>query len=199
MIVIAFTLGAAIVHLNSPTETVEDTNTLTLSSKDIEGGRNSSNELEMSTGNPMQRNISAEKSKSDLDDDVVIPIDQVVTITTAGTKKTELGARLVLKFCIEMSNLCNTIIRWIISTAPFCMGFLIAGSLAQAGSLLDLLQNVGVYVASCMVGMFIHTVIVLPSLLYYYTKLNPYTHIYSCRKALLVALSTASSVSDIIS
>ena len=107
------------------------------------------------------------------------------------------SAQIILQFCMEMSNLSNTIIGWIVSIAPLCMGFLIARSLAEAGSLLDLLRNVGVYVAACLFGMFIHSTLVLPALLYYFTGLNPYWHIYSCRKALLVSFSTASSIATL--
>ena len=177
--------------MNRPVEN-EENNRLTLSSKDI--NEPLTYELELGTGNPLQRKATAAQENTE-EDAIVIPVDQTVSTSSSGAKKTQLGAQLVLKFCIEMSNLSNTIIRWIVSIAPLCMGFLIAGSLAGSGdSLLDLLQNVGVYVSACLVGMCIHTTIVLPALLYYFTKLNPYSHIYSCRKALLVALSTASSV-----
>ena len=176
-------------HLNSPKETMEENNELRLSMKN---SGNSRSELEMSTGNPLQ---DTDDSHSIIrDDEIVIPNDQSVTTTTKGLKKTQLGARLVLKFCVEMSNLSNTIIRWIVSMAPLCMGFLIAASLADAGSLLDLLRNVGIYLMSCFVGMIIHAGIVLPALMYYFTGLNPYSYIFRCRKALLVAVSTASSV-----
>lgn len=195
VIVIAFVLGGAIVHLNRPVGN-EENNRLTLTSKDIEESPHTNNEIELSTGtNPLQRKATVGHENEE-DDAIVMPVDQIISTSSSGTKKTKLGAQLVLKFCIEMSNLSNTIIRWIVSIAPLCMGFLIAGSLAGSGeSLLDLLRNVGVYVSACLVGMFIHTALVLPALLYYFTKLNPYAHIYSCRKALLVALSTASSVS----
>jgi hypothetical protein len=42
----------------------------------------------------------------------------------------------VFDFCREMSLICNLIIQWIIKLAPYCIAFLIAGSLSQAGSLL---------------------------------------------------------------
>jgi Na+/H+-dicarboxylate symporter len=106
-------------------------------------------------------------------------------------------AQVVLQFCMEMSNLSNTVVGWIVSAAPLCMGFLIARSLGDAGSLVDLMQNVGVYVAACLTGMLIHVTVVLPALLHYFTGLNPYTHIFSCRKAILVAFSTASSIATL--
>lgn len=106
-------------------------------------------------------------------------------------------AQVLLQFCMEMSNLSNTVVGWVVSLAPLCMGFLIARSLAEAGSLLDLMRNVGVYVAACLTGMLIHVTIVMPALLYYFTGLNPYRHLYNCRKAILVAFSTASSIATL--
>jgi Na+/H+-dicarboxylate symporter len=39
----------------------------------------------------------------------------------------------VFDFCREMSLICNLIIQWIVKLAPYCIAFLIAGSLSQAG------------------------------------------------------------------
>jgi hypothetical protein len=39
----------------------------------------------------------------------------------------------VFDFCREMSLICNLIIQWIVRLAPYCIAFLIAGSLSQAG------------------------------------------------------------------
>lgn len=111
----------------------------------------------------------------------------------------------VFDFCREMSLICNLIIRWIVKLAPYCIAFLIAGSLSQAGrifgiviissgNLIYLLKSVGIYCISAFFGMCIHLTISLPFLFYYYTGENPYHWIFSCRRALLVALSTASSV-----
>jgi Na+/H+-dicarboxylate symporter len=55
---------------------------------------------------------------------------------------------------------------------------------------------VGIYCLSAFVGIILHLTVSLPSLFYFYTGENPYHWIYSCRRALLVALSTSSSVSQ---
>lgn len=44
-----------------------------------------------------------------------------------------LNGDTVLAFSKEMATLTNIIISWIIVLAPFCIGFLIANSLASAG------------------------------------------------------------------
>lgn len=62
------------------------------------------------------------------------------------------------------------------------------------GNLISLIQNVGVYCMAALCGITIHLTITLPSIFYFYTRENPYEWIYSCRKAVLVALSTSSSV-----
>jgi hypothetical protein len=51
---------------------------------------------------------------------------------TANPKVFAPGA--VFDFCREMSLICNLIIQWIVKLAPYCIAFLIAGSLSQAGS-----------------------------------------------------------------
>lgn len=40
---------------------------------------------------------------------------------------------MVFDFCKEMSLICNLIIQWIVLLAPYCIAFLVAGSLSNAG------------------------------------------------------------------
>lgn len=43
-------------------------------------------------------------------------------------------------------------------------------------------------------GILIHMGITLPAVFFLYTRENPYHWLYACRKAMLVAFSTSSSV-----
>lgn len=108
------------------------------------------------------------------------------------------GVDSVLQFCKEMSDVSNVIIGWIINAAPFCIGFLIANSLASAGNILDLLRTVGVYVFSVLVGLFLHVMVTLPCVFYTATGgENPYSWMYTIRNPIIVALSTASSAATL--
>ena len=101
----------------------------------------------------------------------------------------------VLELFKECTVIANLIIKWIVELAPYCIAFLIAGSLAEAGNLVSLMRSVGVYVAATFVGIVIHVGITLPTIFFIYTRENPYQWMFACRRAMLVALSTASSVS----
>jgi Na+/serine symporter len=46
------------------------------------------------------------------------------------------ACQLFLGLCRELCDLTNEIISWIIDIAPFCIGFLVAASLATAGTTL---------------------------------------------------------------
>lgn len=45
---------------------------------------------------------------------------------------------MVFDFCKEMSLICNLIIQWIVVLAPYCIAFLVAGSLSDAGNIIFL-------------------------------------------------------------
>ena len=62
------------------------------------------------------------------------------------------------------------------------------------GNIVGLLKSVGIYCISAFCGIFLHLTITLPLVFFLFTHENPYLWIYSCRKALLVAVSTSSSV-----
>eukprot|EP00602_Paraphysomonas_sp_CaronLab_P005310 CAMPEP_0185017614 /NCGR_PEP_ID=MMETSP1103-20130426/547_1 /TAXON_ID=36769 /ORGANISM="Paraphysomonas bandaiensis, Strain Caron Lab Isolate" /LENGTH=356 /DNA_ID=CAMNT_0027547109 /DNA_START=469 /DNA_END=1539 /DNA_ORIENTATION=+ len=104
----------------------------------------------------------------------------------------------VLLFCSEMSEVSNVVIGWIISLAPYCIGFLIAASLASAGNVVNLLQTVGIYVVSVVCGLALHLLVVLPLLFLWYTGgENPYKWLYTIRQPILVAFSTESSAASL--
>ena len=202
MIAIAVIVGGGIIYLNDWKEKLLAEDDELVAPVDTEG-------IELKPVAKKKRNKVNVKSQTHLPvgDKIVDPPVEKISFPrsrTAFLKSKYINeydelptAEIILQFCMEMSNLSNTIIGWIVGMAPYCMGFLIARSLAQAGSLLDLLRNVGVYVLACLVGMLLHATVVLPAFLFYFTGINPYLHLYRCRKALLVALSTASSIATL--
>lgn len=114
------------------------------------------------------------------------------------TPRAAKGVDNVLHFCKEMSDITNVIIEGIITAAPFCIGFLIANSLASAGNILDLMRTVGVYVLSVLTGLLLHVGVTLPAVFYWFTEgENPYSWMYKIRHPVMVALSTASSAATL--
>lgn len=109
-----------------------------------------------------------------------------------------IGSETVLAFSKEMANISNIIIGWVIDFAPYCIGFLVANSLAGAGNILDLVRTVGLYVCSVLSGIVLHLLVVLPLVFFYETRgENPYAWMYEIRNPLIVAFSTESSAATL--
>jgi hypothetical protein len=105
----------------------------------------------------------------------------------------------ILDLFKDFASISNRIILWIVSLAPWCIAFLIAGSISQAGEIDTVVRGVGVYVLATVTGILIHTLISLPIVFFIFTSgENPYLWMYSCRQAILVAFSTSSSVSRLL-
>jgi hypothetical protein len=102
----------------------------------------------------------------------------------------------ILQLFKDFASISNRIILWIVSLAPWCIAFLIAGSLSQAGEIDTVARGVGVYVLATITGIMIHMLISLPIVFFLFTGgENPYLWMYACRQAILIAFSTSSSVS----
>ncbi len=88
------------------------------------------------------------------------------------------------------------IIHWIMIFTPVGIFGLIAERIGVSGggtAVLELAMELGKYVLSVVVGLAIHGLIVLPLILYLFTKRNPLGFVKHLSKALLTAFSTASS------
>lgn len=100
----------------------------------------------------------------------------------------------ILDLFKDFASISNRVILWIVYLAPWCIAFLIAGSISQAGDIGTVIQGVAVYVLATITGILIHLSISLPLVFFFYTGENPYIWMYTCRKAMLIAFSTSSSV-----
>lgn len=68
----------------------------------------------------------------------------------------------------------------------------------SSGNVINLLETVGVYVLSVITGIFLHVLLVLPLVFYWYTDgMNPYQWLYTIRQPMIVAFSTASSAATL--
>jgi Na+/H+-dicarboxylate symporter len=88
------------------------------------------------------------------------------------------------------------IVHWIMIFTPIGIFSLIAERIGLAGgggAVIELAMELGKYVLSVVVGLFIHGFIVLPVILILFAKRNPLMYVQNLGKALLTAFSTASS------
>ena len=88
------------------------------------------------------------------------------------------------------------IVHWIMIFTPIGIFSLIAERIGLAGggsAVMELAMELGKYVLSVVVGLFIHGFIVLPVILILFAKRNPLEYLQNLGKALLAAFSTASS------
>ena len=88
------------------------------------------------------------------------------------------------------------IVHWIMIFTPIGIFSLIAERIGLAGgggAVIELAMELGKYVLSVVVGLFIHGFIVLPIILILFARRNPLEYVQNLGKALLTAFSTASS------
>jgi len=88
------------------------------------------------------------------------------------------------------------IIHWIMIFTPLGIFGLIADRIGMSGggsAVLELAMELSKYVLSVVVGLAIHGLVVLPIILYLFSKRRPFEYVKHLSKALLTAFSTASS------
>lgn len=85
-----------------------------------------------------------------------------------------------------------TLVLWIIWLTPIGVFLLVAWTVGTIG-LVELIGPLSKYMLLVVVGLFIHGAIVLPGILYFLTRRNPYRFMWQMRKALMTAFGTDSS------
>jgi len=104
--------------------------------------------------------------------------------------------KLMLEIFTILDKAIMKIVHWIMIFTPIGIFSLIAERIGMAGGggeVLTLAMQLGKYVLSVILGLFIHGFIVLPLILLLLAKRNPLTYVSNLGKALLTAFSTASS------
>ncbi len=112
-------------------------------------------------------------------------------LTTMGEKGKTLTTLLV-----SINEALLSFVMLLMKFAPlgiFCLVTSRFGEAFAAGEFLDQLKQLSWYVATVLCGLGIHFFLVLPGLLWFFTKRNPYRFIRQMSDALLTAFSTASS------
>ncbi|CAF1108062.1 unnamed protein product [Rotaria sordida] len=77
--------------------------------------------------------------------------------------------------------------------SPIGIFFLIVAKILDMDDLRDFLGSLGLYMATVLVGLFIHGFIILPLILFIITRMNSFKYIRGMSQALVTAFGTASS------
>jgi len=101
--------------------------------------------------------------------------------------------RVVKDFFNVLNTVFMKIILMFLWISPVGVGSLIAGNLLSHLSLKEMMATLGLYMATVLIGLLIHSLIILPSIYFFITRKNPLTLFRKVFKAILIALGTASS------
>ncbi|XP_006000491.1 neutral amino acid transporter B(0) [Latimeria chalumnae] len=102
------------------------------------------------------------------------------------------GENLV-KFFNSFNEATMVLVSWIMWYAPFGIMFLVAGKIVEMEDVVVLFTSLGMYICCCLVGHFIHGLIVLPLIYFIITRKNPYRFLWGIFTALATAFGTSSS------
>lgn len=105
-------------------------------------------------------------------------------------------AEPVLKVVEGLNEAVLRMVHWIMFLAPVGVFALVAARLGKSGggaAFWAELSRLGLYVATVAWGLLVHALVVLPALVWFFTRRNPYRLLKQAGAALVTAFSTASS------
>ena len=85
------------------------------------------------------------------------------------------------------------IVMLLMLVAPIGIFGLVAGRFGRAGDMGELIGGVGWYMATVLLALGVHALVVLPAVLWFVGRRNPWRYMFNMGTALLTAFSTASS------
>ena len=100
--------------------------------------------------------------------------------------------RPAVDFFQAMFEALMTLVRWIIWLTPVGVFFLVAWTVGKIG-IVQLLGPLSKYVATVLIGLGIHGLIVLPVIAVIFGRTNPFRFMWQMRRALMTAFGTDSS------
>jgi Na+/H+-dicarboxylate symporter len=106
----------------------------------------------------------------------------------AGGEKTK-AARDICNACFEGLMI---LVRWIIWLTPIGVFFLVAWTVGKIG-FESIVGPLGWYMTTVLVGLAIHGFLVLPLVLFLFSRKNPYQFMWQMKRALMTAIGTDSS------
>jgi len=108
--------------------------------------------------------------------------------------------QIIIDFFTVVDKAIMMIVHWIILLTPIGIFGLISYRISAAGGggqLWHLISEISKYFFTVLIGLFIHGFIVLPAILYFFTKRNPLKYLKHMSEALVTAFSTASSAATL--
>uniref|UniRef100_A0A0B7B0J1 Amino acid transporter n=1 Tax=Arion vulgaris TaxID=1028688 RepID=A0A0B7B0J1_9EUPU len=100
-----------------------------------------------------------------------------------------------LRFFKQSQDVVFVVIRWLFWTTPVGVTSLIAESVAGVDDIRNVFYNLGMLLATVIVGLTIHMFIVLPLILFVLIRKNPFTFLFRCVRPFFIAFAaTATSV-----
>ena len=102
------------------------------------------------------------------------------------------NTELVVRVFDQLFDAMMRLVMWIIWLTPIGVFLLVAWTVGAIG-LGELAGKWAKYIATVLIGLAIHGAIVLPVILYVFSRTNPYRFMWQMRRALLTAFGTDSS------
>jgi proton glutamate symport protein len=99
--------------------------------------------------------------------------------------------RTIQEFFQSANDAMIVLTRWVMALAPIGVYALILPVVFETGA--DLFVNLGKYFVTVLLALGLHLLVVLPLILRFVGKVDPWAHFKAMRPALLLAFSTASS------
>ncbi|XP_062408474.1 neutral amino acid transporter B(0)-like [Sardina pilchardus] len=100
---------------------------------------------------------------------------------------------ILIKFFNSFNEATMVLVSWIMWYAPLGIMFLVAEKIVEMEDVGVLFASLGKYIAACMVGHFVHGMLVLPAIYFIITRKNPYSFLLGIVTALATAFGTSSS------
>ncbi|CAL1537304.1 unnamed protein product [Lymnaea stagnalis] len=100
-----------------------------------------------------------------------------------------------LRFFKQAQDVIFVIIKWLFWTTPLGVTSLIAKSIASVDDIGEVFRTLGLLVGAVVLGLAIHLFIILPAILFCFTRRNPYVFLITCARPFFIAFAaTATSV-----
>ncbi|MEZ5561546.1 MAG: dicarboxylate/amino acid:cation symporter [Gammaproteobacteria bacterium] len=99
----------------------------------------------------------------------------------------------VIAFFRGVNDAIMKMVMLLMLIAPIGIFGLVAGRFGRAGDVGQMIGGVGWYMATVLLALSLHAAVVLPAILWFVGRRNPYRYMFNMGTALLTAFSTASS------
>lgn len=97
---------------------------------------------------------------------------------------------------LQAMMLLTTVVIYLV---PVGIVFLVSSKIVSSTNLEEEFRKLGLYMATVLIGLFLHGFVILPIILFVLARKNPFRYVLSMSRALITALSTASRYSHYMS